>query len=516
MAAFRIHKANSLTAYQQLVDRFQQIHRLDHATTFLSWDQMVMMPERGNEARSASMAEIAGIRHSLLTADELPDLFAEADSELPQLPPEQRALQSRSLHEMQRSWGESNCLPAELVKAKIMVGSRCEHGWRSQRADNDWPGFLKNFREVVKLAREEASLRQAAAITEIATPYEALLDLHCAGDTQAMIDQAFARLRQTLPELLQQVVEKQSTRPTQSMQGVYPVAQQKQLSEALMQSLGFDFSAGRLDVSLHPFSTGVQGDLRITTRYSEDEFAQALQATAHETGHSSYEGGLPSQWQGLPVGQSRNMCIHESQSLLFEKQLFLSRAFTEYFTPAVHRELSAASNFDAETLWRAYTVVEPGYIRVEADEVTYPLHVILRYEIESALINGEIEADVIPDMWHQRMQSYLGLSTEGDYTRGCLQDIHWTDGAFGYFPSYTLGALNAAQLFASIRQSNPDWQQRLQQGEITFIRDWLEEHIWSQGCLHGSQQLMINATGEGINADYFLQHLQARYLDEAY
>lgn len=505
-----------MSAYQKLSDRFQQIYRLDHAATFLGWDQMVMMPENGNEARSASIAEIAGLRHERLTAPEMQDWFSEAESELAGLAPEQQAMQQRSLQEMRRSWRESSCLPADLVRAKIIAGSRCEHGWRTQRGNNDWPGFLINFREVVTLAREEAALRTEAADGTFASPYEALLDLHCCGDSQAMIDNVFAQLRSTLPELLQQVMEKQSASRPPAMRGEYPIAQQKQLSEALMASLGFDFDSGRLDVSLHPFSTGVAGDLRITTRYTDHEFVEAMLATAHETGHASYEGGLPASLQGLPVGQSRNMCIHESQSLLFEKQLFLSRAFTEYFSATLHRELPAASGFNATDLWRAYTVVEPGYIRVEADEVSYPLHVLLRYEIESALINGEIEADVIPQMWHERMQSYLGLSTEGDYRRGCMQDIHWTDGAFGYFPSYTLGALNAAQLFAAIREQHPDWQSRLQRGEVTFIRDWLTTKIWSQACLQDSQQLMTSATGEGTNPDYFLEHLRARYLQEAY
>ena len=505
-----------MNSYQKLTDRFLQISRIDHAVTYLGWDQMVMMPEHGNEARSASMAELAGLRHGLLTAPELQDWLDTADSELDQVAPDEQALQARSLHEMRRRWRESNCLPAELVKAKIMAGSRCEHGWRTQRAANDWTGFLQNFREVLNLSREEAALRKDAAGGEFSTPYEALLDLHCAGDTQSMIDDVFTGLRQTLPELLQQVMEKQASRPAHSMQGTYPVEDQKKLSEALMASLGFNFSAGRLDVSMHPFSTGEAGDLRITTRYSEDEFAEAMLATAHETGHASYEGGLPESLRGLPVGQHRNMSIHESQSLLFEKQLFLSRAFTEYFSSTVHRELPAASRFSADDLWRAYTVVEPGFIRVEADEVSYPLHVMLRYEIESALINGDAEADAIPEMWHERMQSYLGLSTQGDFTRGCLQDIHWTDGAFGYFPSYTLGAINGAQLFATIRKLYPDWQQKLKAGDVSFVREWLSGKIWSQGCLHDSQPLMINATGEGTNPEHFLQHLRARYLNEEY
>jgi len=498
-----------MSAYQKLVDRFVELHHLNHAMTFLSWDQMVMMPSNGNDSRSAAMAEIASIHHAKLTAPEVGDWLEDAAAVTD-------AEQRLSVREMRRVWQRSACLPAELVKAKVIAGSRCEHGWRSQRGENDWSGFLANFREVVTLSREEAQRRQSVDASRFATPYDSLLDLHCVGDSKQLIDEVFTVLRAELPSLLQEVTEKQRSSDSPQLTGVYPVEQQQALSRELMVKLGFDFDSGRLDQSMHPFSTGVPGDLRITTRYSEDEFHEALSATAHEVGHSSYEGGLPEQWQGLPLGSHRNMCIHESQSLLFEKQLFLSKPFTEHFTDTLHRHLPSSAAFDSDRLWRAATRVKPGYIRVEADEVSYPLHVLLRYEIESSLINGEIEAEDIPGLWNEKMVSYLGLSTDGDYVNGCMQDIHWTDGAFGYFPSYTLGAVNAAQLFASLCADNPDWQSSLLNGETGFAREWLKENIWSQGCALESQELMTQSTGAGTDPSFYIKHLRDRYLDGVY
>lgn len=493
--------------YQKLVDRFQELHRLDHAMTFLSWDQMVMMPPNGNDARSASIAEIASIRHKLLTSMEVEDWIGEAltlkNSET-----------SQSILEMQRVWRQAVCLPAELVVAKIKVGSHCEHGWRTQRGENDWEGFLKNFKPVVEISREEAKLRQESAGDNFSTPYGALLDLHCAGDSQSLIDSVFTTLREQLPTLLQQVTEKQKSSSIPALNGDYPIQQQQALCEELMGVLGFDFQSGRLDKSMHPFSTGVAGDLRITTRYQSNEFVESLNSTAHEVGHACYEGGLPEQWQGLPIGSHRNMCIHESQSLLFEKQIFFSKTFLHFFTAKIHEYLPSSKNVDADTLYKICSRVEPGYIRVEADEVCYPLHVLMRYEIESALINREIEADSLPDIWDEKMQSYLGLSTAGNYKDGVLQDIHWTDGAFGYFPSYTIGAVNGAQIFRALCNDFPDWQERIRAGKLSFVNDWLQEKIWSQGCSLSSQELMKQATGQESSTDDFLAHLETRYLNE--
>ncbi|NND90443.1 MAG: carboxypeptidase M32 [Granulosicoccus sp.] len=497
---------------KNLEEQFHRIAQIDHALTFLGWDQMVVMPDGGSAPRATAMAELASLRHELLTAPAMLDWLDSVDAELQAgtLP----VASTAHVREMRRTWQQDIAIPAELVHARVLAGSRCEHDWRTQRAANDWAGFLNNFRTVVALSREEAQCRQAHASGQYATPYDAMLDVHCTGDSQALISDVFGELRQELPALLQAVMDQQSTVRVPDLTGHYPIARQQALSEALMRMLGFDFSAGRLDVSMHPFSTGVKGDQRITTRYREADFADALQATAHETGHASYEAGLPDALQSFPVGRARNMCIHESQSLMFEKQVFLSRAFGKAMVEPLHTHLPTTSNVDSDDLWIAQTRVKPSFIRVEADEVTYPLHIMLRYDIESALINGAMEAEDIPEAWEASMQEYLGLSVNGNHAAGCLQDIHWSDGSFGYFPSYTMGAINAAQLAASFRQTHADWQDQFASGDISHLRHWLSRNIWQHGCELESQELMVAATGEGSNARYLIDHLRRRYLDE--
>jgi len=281
-----------------------------------------------------------------------------------------------------------------------------------------------------------------------------------------------------------------------------------------MASLGFNFDAGRLDVSAHPFSTGVRGDQRITTRYDDNSFLDALLATAHETGHASYEAGLPEAWAGLPVGQHRNMCIHESQSLMFEKMVTLSGPFLKHLHSLLTDQLTDAKSLSYASLLQQARQVNKSYIRVEADELTYPIHVALRYDIERDLMNDKIDPEDIPDAWDEAMKKGLGLSTKDNFNHGCLQDIHWTDGSFGYFPSYTMGAVNSAQLFQALIAQNTDWEERFTHGEVGFVKDWLSENIWQHGCHLESQELMVKATGKGTDAQSLLSHLRARYLED--
>ncbi len=496
-------------AYDQLLNRFNRLAQIEHSLTFLQWDQLVMMPPGGNDTRSEAIAELSTMYHELLTAPDMADLIeraAENEND------DQRRI---SIREIKREYLWANCIPADLVKAKSLAGSRCEHQWRTQRKENDWEGFLVNFKEVVTLSREEAQARQSCSNGAFPTPYDAMLDLYCTGDSSSFISEIFSVLKEKLPPLISEVVEKQAGR-TRRFDGPFPIADQKGLNRALAAALGFSFDEGRFDESSHPFSTGGHGDHRITSRYREDDFIDALKATAHEAGHSAYEGGLPRQWKNLPLGQARNMSIHESQSLLFEKQIFLAQPFLTYFTPVIHQYLDSSRTYSCEQIWLNSIKVDPTLIRVEADEICYPLHVILRYEIESALINSTMEAEDVPEAWNEKMLSYLGLSTAGDYTNGCLQDIHWTDGSFGYFPAYTIGALNAVQIFAAFCRARPDWQELLAAGDVTAIRDWLKETIWSKGRLLESQELIRSATGEGTNPDYYLDYISKRYLAESY
>ncbi|WP_028580303.1 carboxypeptidase M32 [Desulfogranum japonicum] len=490
-------------AYTQLTGYFQKLSNIGHALTFLHWDQLVMMPPGGNAARASSIAELTSLHHEHLTSPTIRDLLLQAKEE------DLTEIDRTSLHEMERVYHEAVCLPQDLVKKKSLAGSLCEQGWRTQRENNDWQGFLKNFQEVVMLAREEAQARLAAN-GSVSSPYDAMLDLYCTGDTTEEIETVFTVLQQELPQLIGRICEQQKAKP--HMQGPFPIEQQKKLCRSLMSCLGFDFEAGRIDVSLHPFSTGDMDDQRITTRFRDSEFLEALLATAHETGHAKYEAGLPKNWHGLPIGEARNMCIHESQSLLFEKHLFLAKPFFHFFVTKMHKYLPTTRDMHESTLYAACTHVEPSLIRVEADEATYPLHVILRFEIERDLINGKIEAKDIPELWDDKMQQHFGLDTHGNYKDGCLQDIHWADGSFGYFPSYTMGAVNAAQIFQAFTKETTDWQEAFATGNTADLREWLQNKVWSKASGQSSQDIIKGATGMKTDARSLLNHLKNRYL----
>ena len=296
-------------------------------------------------------------------------------------------------------------------------------------------------------------------------------------------------------------------------QGPFPTAKQAELGKQVMQLLGFDFNRGRQDVSVHPFCGGVPSDVRITTRYDEADFTQSLMGIIHETGHARYEQGLPLDRLALPVGQARSMGIHESQSLFFEMQMARHPAFMARLSPLVSQTFGAQAALSSDNLARLYTRVEPGFIRVDADEVTYPTHVMLRYEVEQKLIEGALEAEDIPELWDLRMTEYLGLSTRNNYRNGCMQDIHWTDGSFGYFPSYTLGAMYAAQFAAALQRELGDFTTLLGSAEgLAQVFGWLQRHIWHPASSLGTDALVQAATGESLNAVHFRRHLEQRYL----
>jgi len=294
--------------------------------------------------------------------------------------------------------------------------------------------------------------------------------------------------------------------------GPFPIAKQRELGLALMELLGFDFSAGRLDESAHPFCGGVPEDVRLTTRYREDDFTASMMSTAHETGHARFQQNLPREWLGQPLGVARSAGIHESQSLSVEMQLVRRRAFAGLLAPLLRQHLGEQPAFEPENLYRLLTRVEAGYIRVDADELTYPLHVILRYEIERPLIEGEIEPDDIPALWDEKMSSLLGLDTRGNYRNGCMQDVHWSEALFGYFPTYTLGALYAAQWFTAIRKAHPDLDPRIASGDLGPVFDWLRANIWSQGRRWETGELVRRASGEPLDPAHFRKHLESRYL----
>ena len=493
-----------MSAYNQLKEHSKKISHFNHLAAICGWDQASIMPTGGNQARSEAMAELSVHIHKLMTEPQLAELFDKAENET--LSGEQQS----SLRELKRHWMQANVLPEKLVQQKSLAGSKCEHAWRTQRGEDDWQGFKKNWKEVVDLSQQEAQIRSEATGL---SPYDAMLDLYEPGTTTESLDSLFSDVSSWLPDLIDNALEKQKSDTLILPNGTYSRHNQKQLGLEVMKLLQFDFNHGRLDESVHPFCGGVPTDVRLTTRYDESDFIQSLMGTVHETGHARYEQGLPTSLSGLPVGEARSMGIHESQSLFFEMQVGRNDAFIEHLSKMSATAFDAKTDpvFESSNFQKLYTRVDKGFIRVDADELTYPAHVILRYEIERDLMNGKILYTDVPELWDSKMHAYLGLSTLGNFKDGCMQDIHWTDGAFGYFPSYTLGAMYAAQFMASMRKT-VDVDSVIQSGDLSPIFSWLSENIWSKGSLLTTDELVKAATGETLNARYFQDHLRSRYL----
>ena len=489
-------------AYGQLVALFQRLHQLEHLQAIAYWDQATMMPLGSSEARAGALAELASLMHQLRTDPALPDLLARAEAE--PLDDEQRA----NLREIGREWRAANALPQALVQRSQWASLRCEFAWRTQRPANDWAGFLPNFREVVAVAREEAALLSQAGGLR---PYDALMDRFEPGMTCAQLDPLFSDLRQWLPGLIQQVRTSQQFEAVIEPIGPFPVETQRRLCLQLMSKLGFDFDRGRLDVSTHPFSGGVPEDVRLTTRYETHEFITSLYGAIHETGHGRYEQMRPRVGLGQPVSMARSMGIHESQSLSFELQLGRHPGFVAQLAPMIRNAFGEQPAFATDNLQRLVTRVAPGLIRVDADELTYAPHVMLRYDIERRLIEREVEPEDVPTLWDAGMAELLGQDTQGNHRDGAMQDVHWPSGMFGYFPCYALGAMYAAQWFAAMRRDLPELDAQISAGELVPLFGWLEQHIWRQASRWPTAELALRASGEALNPAHYRAHLQARY-----
>ncbi|MCH7929509.1 MAG: carboxypeptidase M32 [Proteobacteria bacterium] len=494
-------------AYAELERRFRRLGVLRGAGAVLGWDRQTMMPVGGAEDRTEQAAALALVDHETLTDASMGALLDRAEAD------EAGALEqweSANLRLMRRQWIHANAVEAGLVEALTRAAAAAEMRWRTARPDDDFAGFAPLLAEVVALVREVAA---ATAGALGCTPYEALLDSFEPHGRTADIDALFADLEAFLPGFLAQVLERQAGRPAPlPLDGPFPVAAQRDLGRRLMAVIGFDFDHGRLDVSDHPFTGGTPGDVRITTRYHDDDFAKSLMAVLHETGHALYERGLPAAWRYQPVGESASMSLHESQSLLLEMQACRGEAFIGFAAPLMRDAFGGdGPAWDAGNLHRLATRVAPGLIRVDADEVTYPAHILLRYRLEKALIAGDLAVDDLPGAWNDGMQALLGV-TPPDDRLGCLQDIHWAEGLFGYFPTYTLGAMIAAQLFDAATAADPDIVPGIGRGDFAPLMRWLRAQVHELGASLTTAELVERATGRPLDVAVFKAHLETRYL----
>lgn len=491
--------------YAALSERFRRLSALSDALAMLGWDKQAIMPSGGAAARSEQMATLSVMRHEMLTSPEVQDWIDAADTQDP------TGWQGANLREMRRTHAHATALPGDLVDHFSRASSTCEQAWRQARADDDFKVARVHLANLIQMVREIAD-RKAERLGK--STYDALLDQFEPDGKSARIDQIFSELAIELPPLLEAVLERQADWPQGELPaGPHPTADQKALGERVMAQIGFNFDHGRLDTSAHPFCGGVPDDVRITTRYDENDFTSALMGVIHETGHSLYERGLPGEWRGQPVGDARGMVLHESQSLLMEMQACRSPEFLRYLTPLLAGALGG-DGWRHDALQRTSHRVTRGLIRVEADEVTYPLHVMLRYKLEKVLLSGDLAVADLPGAWNDGMASMIGSVPASDHD-GCLQDIHWYDGAVGYFPTYTLGALAAAQLFQTAKRAMPTLMDDLAVGDFSPLVAWLGKNVHRWGSFHDTDALLVEATGAPLSAAPFLAHLKARYLPDS-
>jgi carboxypeptidase Taq len=494
------------TAYQTLETRFRRMALLSEAAGVLHWDAAAIMPDGGARARGEQLAELKAVVHGLMTAADVGDLIADAGTVESDLDDWQRA----NLREIRQHWIKATAIPEDLVVALSRACSSCETVWRGARVDADFAAVQPLLQEVLNLTRQAGRAKAEATGLSL---FDALLDDFEPGGRSADIDLVFADLEAFLPDFLQQVLQAQARQPAAVLpSGPFPVETQKVLGEKFMSALGFDFQHGRLDVSLHPFCGGIPEDVRITTRYDEADFTSSLMGVLHETGHALYERGLPERWRRQPVGEALGMSIHESQSLLIEMQVCRSRVFLEWAAPIMREAFNGnGPAWETDNLHRLYTRVAPGFIRVDADEVTYPAHVILRYRLERALLNEDMSLNDLPAAWSDGMQELLGIVPPSD-REGCLQDVHWYDGAWGYFPTYTLGAMTAAQLYAAAREADSSIEAGIGQGDFAPLMAWLRQNVHGKARLRHAPDLLNEATGRALDPAVFEAHLRRRYL----
>lgn len=490
--------------YQYLVERLSEISNLNGVMSILGWDQEVVMPVGATDARSQQISALAGVIHERMTDPGLGECLAALTAESPDC---FNALQICNIREAQRRYNLETKIPKQLVKEMAELSSRGHTVWVSARQNNQFSDFAPILKRFIALKKEWAQ----CVYPDMAL-YDANIDNFERGTTMSEITPIFEQLKMELIPLIQTIQNSQYQPDRSFLRGSFSVEKQEGLARKISNDIGFQFDCGRMDVSVHPFCGGSHPtDVRITTRYQENDFIESLYAVIHETGHGLYEQGRMKEHRDLPVSESLTMGIHESQSLFWERMIAQSKPFcVQYFKTIQATFPDNLQSITVDSFYEAINTCQPGFIRVEADELTYPLHIIMRYEIEKGLFDASISVDDLPDVWNEMMMTYLGIKPPTD-TLGVLQDSHWSSGAFGYFPSYTLGAIYACQFYDTLKNEIPDIEKKIETGNFLPIRDWLNEKIHRQGSLYTPKDLIRRITGESLNPDCYIDYLKRKY-----
>ena len=490
------------TNYQKLVERLEETSRLGGIMGILHWDQEVIMPSGAFESRAKQMGVLAGIMHEKSTDPEIGKLLDNLkDAEGFDI------FQKSNIREARREYEMETKVPKNLVMELAELSSKGHQVWVKARSENKFSDFMPVLTQLIELKK-----RWAEYVSPQLHPYDANIDLYERGTTMKDLTPVFETLKSELIPLIREIQESDYKPDTSFLLGEFSVKKQEELAKKISQDMGFAFDRGRMDVSVHPFCGGSHPtDVRITTRYRTDNFIESLYAVIHETGHGLYEQGRMKEGRDLPASEALTMGIHESQSLFWERMIGQSFAFCKRYLPLITNTFPHKyKDVDSKQLYEAVNKSEASYIRVEADEVTYPMHVILRYEIERGLFDDSIDIKTLPDLWNSKMKDYLGIEPPTD-TLGVLQDTHWSGAAFGYFPSYTLGAIYASQFYKRIHEENPNLEKEIESGNLSKIREWLNLKIHQKGRLFSVPDLIYEVTGDILNPKIFLDYLKTKY-----
>jgi carboxypeptidase Taq len=496
----------SETALSRLVAELRRVALFGSCEAVLGWDEQTYLPPAGGEHRANQLSLLAGMRHEMATAPKVGELIAVAEAEVASLPAEEP--DAVIVSEARRQYDRATKLPQTLVEEMSRACSLGQQAWIEARKEKNFPKFLPWLEKIVALKREEARLLWDGN-GEI---YDALLDAYEPGASTAEVATVFDALRPPLVALLQAIVGSSKKPDPSILTRHYPQADQREFSMAAAKAIGFDFNAGRLDIAAHPFCSGFgPGDVRLTTRYDEHHFPGAFFGTLHEAGHGIYEQGLDAARFGTALGEAASLGIHESQSRMWENCVGRSRAFWQHFYPQAQQRLSAAlKDVALDDFYRAVNDVRPSFIRVEADEVTYNLHIMLRFELERKLISGQLAPADVPAAWDERFAASFGL-TPSDVTQGCIQDVHWSAGLIGYFPTYALGNMYAAQFFDHARQELGDLGAMFSRGEFAPLKNWLNEKIHRHGRRYPAPRLLEVVTGQKLSHEPLMAQLRVKY-----
>lgn len=493
---------HAFPAYRKLLQRAREIALLDSTSSALSWDEQTYMPAKALNHRAEQLAWLSGQSHRRFTAGKVGDLIAEC---------EQHGFapgsdEAANVREWRRSYDRKTKIPARLVEKFERLRSHAREAWMEARKQSKFKIFRPHFQKLMDLHLQFSELWGYTG-----SPYNAHLDQYEPGARAEDLRELFAKLRPEIVAILGPARERSAAVPRSILHAHYPVAAQQAFNREVAAAMGFDFDAGRIDTTTHPFCSGLgPDDCRLTTRYNEQDFTQSLYGIMHEAGHGLYDQGLPKQHYGTPLGRDVSLGIHESQSRLWENHVGRSEAFWRHWHPVACKHFPELSRLTPEQITGAVNQVEPSYIRVEADQVTYDLHIILRFEIELKLIERQLAVADVPAYWNEAFEKSFGLKVDCD-ANGCLQDIHWSIGMMGYFPTYSLGNLNAAQLMRRALADHPTLDAELARGEYGTLLNWLREKIHCHGMKHPPQELMRLATGEGTSSAAHLDALRKKY-----